>query len=113
MGNPLIDDLKLTPHERAEKKVKAERGDVVNSLNAIERTIKGIKEKKDKIAKTEDKKRKKEYQKQLRSSEKYLDDLFVTLKLEMIEAVHAELHLEELGPKEEKDGPNEEAETTE
>ena len=52
---------------------------------------------------TDDKARVKLYKKQIKDSNKYLDTLFVTLKLEMAEAVDAEYRLERMTGDEEND----------
>jgi len=85
-----------TPKEVAEKKAAKERGDVVNTLNAIEVCLAGILEREIKLSNASTKHLKKLYKKQIKSSKKYLEGLYGTLKLEMYESASADLALERL-----------------
>lgn len=85
-----------TPREHAEKRLAKERADVLNTLSAIKTTWKGIIEKKEKVLTATSKDLKKKYIKQVKASNKYLDDLYDTLKLEQYEAICAEISLNKI-----------------
>ena len=71
--------------EQLQAKYEKEHGDVIRTLNSIEHTMEGILDKKEKAKTASTKALRKEYNAQIKSSEKYLDTLFKTLKLEMLE----------------------------
>lgn len=83
-----------SPKELQEAVVEKEHGDVVSSLNSIEATLTGIQEKTDKLMNTKDNARRKMYKAQIKSSEKYLESLYDSLKLEMREYIREEYRLE-------------------
>ncbi len=86
----------INPKAAAEARVAKERGDVVSSLNSIERTIKAIMMKEQKLEKATSKDLKKKYKKQIKDSNKYLQTLVDTFVVEVKQAVTAEIHLETL-----------------
>lgn len=97
-SNPLIESV-LDPIEAQKIKVLKERGDVTRSINSIEGILKGIIDKEQKLEKATTKVLKKSYKSQLKDSNKYLNKLFKTFKLEITEAIKAEVILKEMGPK--------------
>lgn len=86
-----------TPLEVAQKKYEKERGDVINTLNSIDTTITGIIKKGQKVTEASTKTLKNKYQRQIKDSRKFLNQLFETLELEMFEECAAKLELEKLG----------------
>lgn len=85
-----------TPREYVEKRRDKEAKDVANSLLSIENCIKGIIEKKEKADNATTKVLRKKYLKQVKASEKYLEGLYDTLKLEQFEAVAATIAVDRL-----------------
>ena len=86
----------MNPRAHQEAVCAKERKDVIKSLNSITTTMEGIFDKHEKLDTSPSKERSKLYKKQIKDSTKYLDTLFVALRLEMEESAFEDRILERM-----------------